>query len=276
MNFPYNESKYNVQTPLIKFKHSDLNIEVNLISTIHVGSLKYYEDILNYTNDADVVIYEGVDDREYKPSLMDKLHFNIFSKDVDVYRKNFTNRLHEINTIFKDNLVQKIDNLNDNELLELSKEYIIINQESFVKGNIPNWYCADITAKEIANKRNFSVKNTIKSFLIKVYFHYFNDDENFLNSTIDNFVNNPQLGIPSTIVSDGITTDSDSYRESKIYELLQDFEKTPEIKKIAIIYGVGHAFNIQEDLLKRKYQIEDKKFLNAFKRINSEGKLIDD
>lgn len=274
MNFPYNEPQYNVRTPLIKFKHSELDTKVDLISTIHMGSLKYYETILDHAHNADVIIYEGVDDKKYKPSIMDKLNFNIFSKDVDIFKKNMIKKLNEMNTNFKNDLVEKIGKLSEDDLVELSKEYNIVAQENFLKGNFPNWYCADITANEINEQRKFSLKKTFKSFVIKTYLHYFNDDEDFLNSTINNFVENPVQGKKLDKSSNIITGDSDGIRESKIYELLAKFENIPEIKNIAIIYGAGHTPNIENDLLKRNYQIEDVKFLNAFKRINSQGKLL--
>jgi hypothetical protein len=274
MDFSYNDSKYNVVTPLIKFKHSDLNMEVDLISTIHIGSLKYYEDILNQARNADVVIYEGVDDRKYKHSFVDKLHFNIFSKDVDIYRKNLVDKLNERHANFKNDLIKEQYKMNESDLLEISKQCVIVNQENCIEGNLPNWYCADISINEMNAQRKFSLKNMFKSFALKVYMHYFNDDEDFLNSTIDGFVNNPIQGKKSEKISDGITTDSDDFRESKIYDLLEEFEKISDINKVAIVYGAGHTPNIESDLHKRNYQIEDVKFLNAFKRINSQGKLL--
>ncbi len=232
------------QTAIVHLVNPKTNVEVDLVSTSHIGKPGYYEEIRERLGEADVVLYES--GSSFKKSFYDR-----YSKAETAHQGRIINKA--IKKMIKSHPVKREIYRSVGEKLK-ERVKLISQTRAIDYDNLPkSWISSDLDSRELIQK--LSGKSLFKLWLIEIA-GKISSLPNFLgggrlreyrNKTMSEFLESPE----------GLKINRE--RERTIYEQLSKTGKKPNVKKVGVLYGALHMPFIEQILIQNGYIYNNEK-----------------
>ena len=245
------EDENKLSTSIVHLVNPTTGREIDLISSSHIGTPQYYEQIKRRLHGLDYVLHESGTNQHYE-------------KLADLKKRHHNARIDRaLRETVRDGIFTKQKALTIGQMLK-ERMAIIGQTEGIDYRNLPaNWIECDLSNKEV-------VDGITPRGLMQLAGH--------------EILSRASSCLPS-FIADKLTNWSDRYlgeflqspqaekknreREAKVYGRLEELESNPSAMKIGVSYGPQHMQYIETQLKSRGYVRNPDKpveYLEAFKK----------
>lgn len=229
------EDENTLSTSILHLINPTNGREIDLISSIHIGSPQYYEQIKRRLQGLDYVLHEAGTNRHYeKMAKIRTMHHNTMIDSA-------------ISTIIANGSVGEERAINFGRMLK-ERMKIIGQTEGIDYRNLPaNWVECDLSAKEIVEGLNLRELMQLEGHeilsLASSYLPSFIADKlaNWSHRFLNKFLQSPQA------------EQKNRESEAKVYGKLEELESNPSAMRIGVLYGALHMQYIETGLQSRGY-----------------------
>lgn len=245
------EDENTLSTSIVHLLSSITGREIDLISSSHIASPQYYEQIKIRLQGLDYVLHESGTNQHYE-------------KLADIKKRHHNTRIDRaLREAVRDGIFTKRKALNIGQMLK-ERMTVIGQTEGIDYHNLPtNWIECDLSDKDIVaglNPRELiqlaghEVLSKVSSYLPRLIADRLT---NWSDGYLGKFLQSPQA------------EQKNREREAKVYRRVEELELNPSAMKIGILYGPQHMQHIETHLKSRGYVRNPDRpieYLEAFKK----------